>query len=149
MFLRLYVLIMGSQTQVRLGYAAPENLQNYASYLDARIRAYHDLKHDAVRVQAESNRDMRNSVSIEQDSYRSKNGKNGKSTAEASSSSGPTRSKTIMGRKLRVMTVEKGLLRETQAVHRMIDTLVECRVRLHLLTSFTKISQYYILVLFG
>lgn len=34
----------------------------------------------------------------------------------------------MMGRKLRVMTVEKGLLRETKAVHRMIDTLVECRV---------------------
>lgn len=46
-----------------------------------------------------------------------------------STSAGPTRSKTIMGRKLRVMTVEKGLLRETKAVHRMIDTLVECRVR--------------------
>lgn len=28
------------------------------------------------------------------------------------------------------MTVEKGLLRETKAVHRMIDALVECRVRL-------------------
>lgn len=34
-----------------------------------------------------------------------------------------------MGRKLRVMTVEKGLLRETRVVQKMIDTLVECRVR--------------------
>ena len=33
-----------------------------------------------------------------------------------------------MGRKLRSMTVEKGLLRETKVVHRMIDALVECRV---------------------
>jgi len=33
-----------------------------------------------------------------------------------------------MGRKLRSMTVEKGLLRETRVVHRMIDALVECRV---------------------
>jgi hypothetical protein len=33
-----------------------------------------------------------------------------------------------MGRKLRSMTVEKGLLRETKAVHSMIDALVECRV---------------------
>jgi len=33
-----------------------------------------------------------------------------------------------MGRKLRSMTVEKGLLRETKAVHNMIDALVECRV---------------------
>jgi phosphatidylinositol-binding clathrin assembly protein len=39
-----------------------------------------------------------------------------------------SRSKTIMGRKLRSMTVEKGLLRETKVVHKMIDTLVECRV---------------------
>jgi hypothetical protein len=37
------------------------------------------------------------------------------------------RSKTLAGRKLRSMTVEKGLLRETRAVHRMIDTLVACR----------------------
>lgn len=34
-----------------------------------------------------------------------------------------------MGRKLRVMTVEKGLLRETRVVQKMIDALVECRVR--------------------
>ena len=33
-----------------------------------------------------------------------------------------------MGRKLRSMTVEKGLLRETKIVHRMINALVECRV---------------------
>jgi hypothetical protein len=110
----------------RSGYAAPENLQNYASYLNSRIRAYHDLKHDAVRVQAESNRDMRNSNSIEEDSYRSRKTK---AAPPPYASSGPTRSKTIMGRKLRVMTVEKGLLRETKAVHRMIDALVECRVR--------------------
>ena len=38
------------------------------------------------------------------------------------------RSKTIAGRKLRVMTVEKGLLRETKIVQKMIDGLVECRV---------------------
>lgn len=39
------------------------------------------------------------------------------------------RSKTVMGRKLRLMTVEKGLLRETKAVHQMIDAVVQCRVR--------------------
>lgn len=92
-------------------------------YLDSRIRAYRDLKHDAIRVQAESNRDMRNSASVEEDNYA-----RGKKK-EPPTSTGPQRSKTIMGRKLRVMTVEKGLLRETKAVHRMIDTLVECRVR--------------------
>lgn len=107
------------------GYAVPENIQHYALYLDSRIRAYHDLKHDAVRVQSESNRDMRNSQSIEEDTRRSRSNKK---SAAAFASSGPTRSKTLMGRKLRVMTVEKGLLRETKTVHRMIDAVVECRV---------------------
>ncbi|KAG6896531.1 hypothetical protein C0992_007665 [Termitomyces sp. T32_za158] len=40
------------------GYAVPENLQHYAAYLESRIRAYRDLKHDAIRVQAENNRDL-------------------------------------------------------------------------------------------
>jgi hypothetical protein len=109
------------------GYAVPENIQHYALYLDARIHAYQDLKHDAVRVQSETNRDMRNSQSIEEDTRRSRGKK--KNNAVSFASFGPTRSKTIMGRKLRVMTVEKGLLRETKVVHRMIDALVECRVR--------------------
>ncbi|KAJ7754263.1 hypothetical protein DFH07DRAFT_959965 [Mycena maculata] len=93
------------------GYTAPENLQHYAAYLDARIHAYRDLKHDAVRVQSDSNRDAR-------------------TTAAVNSTSTPAplqRSKTLAGRKLRSMTVEKGLLRETRAVHRMLDTLVACR----------------------
>ena len=33
-----------------------------------------------------------------------------------------------MGRKLRVMTVEKGLLRETKMVQRLTDALLECKV---------------------
>jgi len=66
---------------------------------------------------------MRNSASIEEDGYRGRSDRNTKPNASA-----PTRSKTIMGRKLRSMTVEKGLLRETKAVHNMIDALVECRV---------------------
>lgn len=62
---------------------------------------------------------MRNNNSIEEDmAYR----------GDRPSGKGPQRSKTVMGRKLRVMTVEKGLLRETKAVQRMIDSLVECRV---------------------
>ncbi|KAF5383590.1 hypothetical protein D9615_003578 [Tricholomella constricta] len=126
------------------GYAAPENLQNYAHYLDSRIRAYHDLKHDAVRVQAENNRDLRNSASIEEDSYRSRKTKGGPSTTLAAS--GPMRSKTIMGRKLRVMTVEKGLLRETKAVHRMIDALVECRFYLDDLEDELTITALRMLV---
>lgn len=71
-------------------------------------------------MQAESNRDMRNNNSIEEDMAYRGGPKNDK---------GPQRSKTIMGRKLRSMTVEKGLLRETKAVQKMIDSLVECRVR--------------------
>ena len=35
---------------------------------------------------------------------------------------------TIMGRKLRIMTVEKGLLRETKVVQKLLDALVERRV---------------------
>ena len=38
------------------GYSPPANLGYYAQYLDARIRGYRELKHDPVRVQAESNR---------------------------------------------------------------------------------------------
>jgi hypothetical protein len=124
-----------------VGYNAPQNLQHYAIYLDSRIRAYRDLKHDAVRVQAESNRDMRNNSSIEEDmAYRG--GPSGK---------GPSRSKTIMGRKLRVMTVEKGLLRETKAVQRMIDSLVEVRVCLSsaLAVHFRVLCFFTPLVLFG
>ncbi|KAF9078216.1 ANTH domain-containing protein [Rhodocollybia butyracea] len=102
------------------GYTAPQNLQNYAVYLDSRIRAYRDLKHDAIRVQADSNRDMRNTASVDEDNY-------ARGKKKEPQPSGPQRSKTIMGRKLRVMTVEKGLLRETKVVQKMVDTLVECK----------------------
>lgn len=125
------------------GYAAPENLQNYAGYLDSRIRAYRDLKHDAIRVQADSNRDLRNSASIEEESHRSRKNKAG---PPPPASNAPVRSKTIMGRKLRVMTVEKGLLRETKAVHRMIDTLVECRFYLDDLEDELTITALRMLV---
>jgi hypothetical protein len=76
---------------------------------------------------------MRNSASIEEDSYYKRSRKD--RTPKAPALSGPSRSKTIAGRKLRVMTVEKGLLRETKAVHNMIDALVECRVRIRNLLS--------------
>ncbi|KZP21067.1 ANTH-domain-containing protein, partial [Athelia psychrophila] len=102
------------------GYNTPQNLQHYAIYLDSRIRAYRDLKHDCIHVQSESNRDQRNTSSIEEDkdlAYR----------AERPEGQGHTRSKTIMGRKLRVMTVDKGLLRETKVLQRMVEALVECR----------------------
>lgn len=111
-------------------------MQNYAMYLDTRIRAYHDLKHDAIRVQSENNRDMRNSAAIEEDRQheQERRGRFGRKKGRDSdeggfgSSAGTQRSKTIVGRKLRVMTVEKGLLRETKIVQKMIDALVETRV---------------------
>lgn len=100
-------------------------MQHYALYLESRIRAYRELKHDAIRVQAETNRDMRVNNSIEEDmAYTTAP----PSKASSTKSKLPQRSKTIMGRKLRVMTVEKGLLRETKTVQTMIDSLVECRV---------------------
>jgi hypothetical protein len=110
------------------GYSAPENVGHYALYLDSRIRSYRDLKHDAIRVQSDTNRDMRNSMSIDDEQPRSSSSRRGKQRNEQPATL-PTRSKTIIGRKLRSMTVEKGLLRETKIVHTMIDHLVECRVR--------------------
>jgi hypothetical protein len=65
------------------------------------------FKHDAVKSQVQSNRDMRNSVSIEEEGYQ---GRKDRPTM----ASVPSRSKTVMGRKLQSMTVEKGLLRETR-----------------------------------
>ena len=114
------------QDHHRIGYATPQNLQVYALYLNSRIRAYKDLKHDAIRVQDESNRDLRTSISIEEDRHTTTSRKDRSKKPPAASL--PTRSKTITGRKLRSMTVEKGLLRETKVVHNMIDALVECRV---------------------
>ena len=104
---------------------------NYATYLDTRIRAFRDLKHDAIRVQSENNRDMRNSAAIEDDSHRQKG------------IPLPDRRKTIMGRKLRIMTVEKGLLRETKVVQKMVNALCECRVRI----SFFLLSLPFLTVL--
>ena len=121
------------------GYNAPQNIQHYALYLDSRIRAYRELKHDAIRVQAETNRDMRLHNSIEEDmAY---------TTAPSKSSSTKSRtrqrSKTIVGRKLRVMTVEKGLLRETKTVQTMIDSLVECRVSCSIMPKCCPMRRLY------
>jgi len=45
-----------------------------------------------------------------------------------SQATGSSKRNTIMGRKLRVMTVEEGLLREIKVVQKLMDALVECRV---------------------
>ncbi|KAF9778401.1 ANTH-domain-containing protein [Thelephora terrestris] len=119
---------------LRPGYNAPENLSNYATYLDTRIRAFRDLKHDAIRVQSETNRDLRNSAAIEDDALR----RNGAPLSD--------RRKTIIGRKLRIMTVEKGLLRETKVVQRMVDALCECRFYLDNLDDGMNIMALRMLV---
>jgi phosphatidylinositol-binding clathrin assembly protein len=113
---------------VTLGYNTPQNVQRYAIYLDTRIRSYRDLKHDVVQVQAESNRDFRMSMALIEDGMQSPKSKE--------SPAGVNRSQTVAGRKLKSMTVEKGLLRETKTVQKMIDTLVECRVRFFFLSFF-------------
>jgi phosphatidylinositol-binding clathrin assembly protein len=92
-----------------LGHPLSENLSSYAAYLECRIRAYRDLRHDTVKVQNENNREERLS------------GGEGRGA-------GTSRSRTINGKKLRQMTVEKGLLRETKIVQRQIDALLQCKV---------------------
>ncbi|EKM50164.1 uncharacterized protein PHACADRAFT_105881 [Phanerochaete carnosa HHB-10118-sp] len=139
------------------GYHAPQNLQSYAIYLDTRIKAYRDLKHDAIRVQSETNRDMRNSAAIEEDRWQDQEERAGRrfgrrkgrlsdDLGSQPSSSLPQRSQTIAGRKLRVMTVEKGLLRETKTVQKMIDALVECRFYLDNLEDELNITALRMLV---
>jgi hypothetical protein len=69
---------------------------------------------------------MRSSSTLEEQEQVYNNQRRG---GGARGNAGLGRSKTMMGRKLRSMTVEKGLLRETKVVHQMIDAVVECRVR--------------------
>ncbi|KAH9921691.1 ANTH-domain-containing protein [Epithele typhae] len=129
------------------GYSTPQNLQNYSKYLDLRIRAYRELKHDAIRVQSENNRDMRNSAAIDEDADHGSSRKRGKASPQPPPSNGNlSRSKTMAGRKLRVMTVEKGLLRETKIVQRMVDGLVECRFYLDDLEDELNITSLRMLV---
>ncbi|KAK4689447.1 hypothetical protein P7C73_g665, partial [Tremellales sp. Uapishka_1] len=77
--------------------ATSSNIGTYASYLDSRIKAYRDLKHDLVSVQTESNR---------------------RSTGLGAGSK---------ARRLRHLAVEKGLLREVKQVQVVIESLIKCR----------------------
>ncbi|ORY25441.1 ANTH domain-domain-containing protein, partial [Naematelia encephala] len=79
------------------GYSPPSNMGAYASYLDSRIRAWRDVKHDLVRAQAESNR---------------------RSDGLSAGSK---------ARRLRHLPVEKGLLREVKQVQRVLDSLIMCK----------------------
>jgi hypothetical protein len=115
--------VVGGQWE---GYNAPTNLQHYALYLDTRIRSYRELKHDAIRVQSETNRDLRLSMSIEDDARQNRK-YSPEDDIDRFQTSVNSKRKTIMGRKLRIMTVEKGLLRETKVVQKLMDALVECR----------------------
>ncbi|EMD39024.1 hypothetical protein CERSUDRAFT_133735 [Gelatoporia subvermispora B] len=130
------------------GYNTPQSLQNYSTYLDTRIRSYRDLKHDAIRVQSENNRDLRNSAAVDEDrvEQQSSTRKRGKTLPTSAAASSVSRSKTIAGRKLRVMTVEKGLLRETKIVQKMIDALCECRFYLDDLEDELNITALRMLV---
>lgn len=101
----------------------------YAHYLQTRITAYKELKHDVVRVQAENNR-----ASI----YRNQTeGVSGQSVSVHPFERPSHRLSRIVwvyhfdaerARKLKSLTVEKGLLRETQQVQKVIDSLVKCEV---------------------
>ncbi|TFK51899.1 ANTH-domain-containing protein [Heliocybe sulcata] len=126
------------------GYNAPQNLQHYAIYLDTRIRAYREMKHDAIRVQSETNRDARLSAAIDDDNIA--NGRPAKRDRGGATSASVQRSKTTAGRKLRVMSVEKGLLREMRAVQKQIDALVECRFFLENLEDDLTITALRMLV---
>ncbi|KZV91520.1 ANTH-domain-containing protein [Exidia glandulosa HHB12029] len=107
-------------------YDTPKHMSNYAVYLDTRIKAFRELKHDPVRVQAETNRDIRASAALDEPAPGSSSSRRPASRGHDANEAGVQRSKTVMGRKLRVMTVEKGLLRETKIVQKVIDALLEC-----------------------
>ncbi|KXN87515.1 ENTH domain-containing protein C19F8.03c [Leucoagaricus sp. SymC.cos] len=125
------------------GFENPDHLHHYARYLDCRIRSFANLKHDVIRVQSESNRDIRNSTTLE-DEEMNYSGKKRGGGGQASATLG--RSKTMMGRKLRSMTVEKGLLRETKIVHQMIDSVVECRFYLDGVDDELRLTAFRMLV---
>ncbi|KAJ9098130.1 hypothetical protein QFC21_004459 [Naganishia friedmannii] len=87
------------------GYAPPQNLGFYAQYLDSRIRGYRELKHDPIRVQSENNRSSR----VE------------------GPSSGRYDGASSRARKLKSLTVDKGLLREVKEVQKMVNAVVLCK----------------------
>ncbi|KAL1405247.1 hypothetical protein Q8F55_008873 [Vanrija albida] len=79
------------------GYRPPGSLRAYAGYLDARIRAFKDRKHDMVSLQNESNK---------------------RSTGLSASSK---------ARHLRHLPVEKGLLREVAQIQTILNALIRCK----------------------
>jgi hypothetical protein len=87
---------------------------DYGEYLDVRIKAFKDLKHDLVRVQTESNRRSDGlGAGCELSVYHL--------LARLLTS-------VAKARRLRHLAVDKGLLREVKAVQKILDALIRCRV---------------------
>lgn len=86
------------------GRTTPQNIQAYAIYLDVRIKAFRELKHDIIKAQTERR-------------------------GSSSSSRRPRSSLDPTGRptQIRLLTVDKGLLREVKHVQKLIDALTACR----------------------
>lgn len=92
------------------GYSATKTLQTYAIYLEARITAYKNLRHDPIRVQSENNS---NRMSM---------------AGGAGTGGGAGGSAGGRARKLNSLTVDKGLLREVREVQKIVGCLIQCRV---------------------
>ncbi|WVR09685.1 hypothetical protein IAU60_006760 [Kwoniella sp. DSM 27419] len=79
------------------GFTPPASMSAYARYLDSRIKCYKEIRHDLVRVQAESNR---------------------RSDGQGAASK---------ARRLRNLPVDRGLLREVKQVQSILDVLIQCK----------------------
>lgn len=91
--LRLRSVVQGGNWQ---GYDAPKILSPYAAYLDDRIRAFRELRHDVIRA------------------------------ADAARTRGGDRSEGVeSGLRLRRLTVEKGLLREVGVCQKVCSRLLD------------------------
>ena len=99
-------------------YNNSQNILSYSNYLDVRIRCFNNLKHDVIQSHSSSGY-SRSSVSY-----------------KPRSSIDPT------GRpnQLRLLTVEKGLLREVKEVQKLIEALTACRVSA---SFFKKLHSVY------
>jgi hypothetical protein len=98
----------------------------YGEYIDVRIRAFKDLKHDLVRVQTESNRRS--------------DGLGAGCELSLSLCRRDTADDLAKARRLRHLAVDKGLLREVKAVQRILDSLIRCRVSFAVLYLLSKLT---------
>jgi hypothetical protein len=122
---------------------------SYANYLDVRIKAWKEIKHDLVQVQTESNRRSdgqgagcesllltTSSLSLYVYLSDSCRGTFIRSTSQTYPIfNSVTDVHIAKARRLRNLPVDKGLLREVKQVQRILDSLVQCRV------SFTVSSE--------